>query len=414
MRLFYSWQSDTPRAINHALIRAALDDAVAELREAVSTEEAARSAKILVESDTQNVPGSPNIVATILDKIDAADVIVGDLTLVGTTEAGKRMPNANVVFELGYAQARHGDGCFVNVMNDHFGDPAELPFDFQGRRWPLCFTLAPGASAADRKRQRAQLTKSFKPILLDRLATRPVAERDKHTPVGSTTNPAVFWTGLADLLPVDDVRRLVNTEIDTSQPLGYLRIVPVNASVPLNPADVADPDLVGVRPFMFEAGRTFTRNRHGALNAVIDGAGKLAALTQVFKSRELWGTVELRLPLHHDDSRLWFPLDDYATRFTQHLEGHLACARRLLGEDAAVRIETGIVNAGRLVVASDQRHWGNDQFVADPVWRTETTLSTIDVGETSTAVMTAICAEAGVVYRPAPPASDTVEAAWLD
>jgi hypothetical protein len=65
IRVFYSWQSDSPRQTNCDLI-----DAAAWL----AAERIQASADVVVEPvidrDTQDVPGSPAIAQTILEKID--------------------------------------------------------------------------------------------------------------------------------------------------------------------------------------------------------------------------------------------------------------------------------------------------------------------------------------------------------
>ena len=43
-------------------------------------------------------------------------------------------PNSNVIFELGYAVAKHGWNQVVCVNNNKFGKPEELPFDIRGHR----------------------------------------------------------------------------------------------------------------------------------------------------------------------------------------------------------------------------------------------------------------------------------------
>lgn len=85
MKIFYSWQSDTPDNIGKSLIRHALDQAVDALSEQMELSESDRPA---VDQDTQGVLGSPPIAETIFEKIRAAQVIVLDVTLTGATLAG--------------------------------------------------------------------------------------------------------------------------------------------------------------------------------------------------------------------------------------------------------------------------------------------------------------------------------------
>jgi hypothetical protein len=100
--VFYSWQSDLPDPSNRSLIRQAL-------RAAASTvEQKEKNLIIEIDEATRSVSGSPNIPATILSKIAVADAFVCDVTTINSEQSGKKTPNPNVVFELGYAIANVG------------------------------------------------------------------------------------------------------------------------------------------------------------------------------------------------------------------------------------------------------------------------------------------------------------------
>ena len=100
--VFFSWQSDSLKKTNANAIRSALVEAKR------SIEDKAPKIEIVLEEATRNVPGSPDIVATLLKKIRAADIFVADITTVVTTEKGRACPNPNVTFELGFAAAELG------------------------------------------------------------------------------------------------------------------------------------------------------------------------------------------------------------------------------------------------------------------------------------------------------------------
>lgn len=127
--VFYSWQSDLPDASNRAFIRQAL-------RTAASSIEVSKG-DLIVEIDeaTRDVSGSPNIPATILAKINMADVFVCDISTINTNVSGRKTPNPNVVFELGYAIANLGWERVILLFNEEFGSfPGDLPFDFDRHR----------------------------------------------------------------------------------------------------------------------------------------------------------------------------------------------------------------------------------------------------------------------------------------
>ncbi|MYE06921.1 MAG: hypothetical protein F4Y04_06840 [Chloroflexi bacterium] len=122
------------------MVRWALDRAVRSLNRGGTLEQALR-----VDQDTENVPGWPDIAATLLDKIDKCELFVADLTPVNGPEPGSRLtPNPNVMLELGYALAtgmkRARIVCVVNAAYLPEGDPSNLPFDVRGSR-PLVFSL---------------------------------------------------------------------------------------------------------------------------------------------------------------------------------------------------------------------------------------------------------------------------------
>lgn len=125
--VFYSWQSESSKT-NRTLIGDALERAIKEI---------GNDPDVLVEPvidrDTAGVPGSPDIAATIFDKIEGASLFVADVSLViGSGE--RRSPNPNVLIELGYAVRALGWDRVVVVANTVFGDVEALPFDLRHRR----------------------------------------------------------------------------------------------------------------------------------------------------------------------------------------------------------------------------------------------------------------------------------------
>ncbi len=142
--VFYSWQSDLPRKLTRDIVHGAASRAMERLNFDASVEDAPR-----LDHDTQGVAGAPEIAGTILRKIEQCGVFLADLTFVATTtpadvnKVAKRIPNPNVLLELGYAAAKIGWERIVLVMNSAYGDPDELIFDLRHRRFPLTFNLGP-------------------------------------------------------------------------------------------------------------------------------------------------------------------------------------------------------------------------------------------------------------------------------
>src|ERR1035437_1347830 len=86
MKVFWSWQSDTPGKIGRHFIREALSAAIDELKvEAEVEEPEGRDPRFALhlDQDRQGVPGSPDLARIILDKISVATVFVADVTSIG-------------------------------------------------------------------------------------------------------------------------------------------------------------------------------------------------------------------------------------------------------------------------------------------------------------------------------------------
>lgn len=128
-KVFYSWQSDTPSAANRSFILKALEDAAKEIASDDSVK-----VEPVVDRDTLDVAGSPDIGATILAKIKSSDVVVADMTIINSGSAGRLTPNPNVMVEVGYALAVHTESRLILINNLAFGRPEDLPFDLRQKR----------------------------------------------------------------------------------------------------------------------------------------------------------------------------------------------------------------------------------------------------------------------------------------
>lgn len=129
--IFYSWQSDLPKETNLDAIRHSL-------REASSlVESEIEGTRIDVDEATRGTTGSPNIPETIFDKISASDIFICDLTTINSSAPTdfRRVPNPNVLIELGYAIATLGWERIIMVFNQVHGTfPTDLPFDIDRHR----------------------------------------------------------------------------------------------------------------------------------------------------------------------------------------------------------------------------------------------------------------------------------------
>jgi hypothetical protein len=141
--VFYAWQSDRPGNGNRYFIYEAAEEAARQL----SADPDCRY-KIRIDQDAQGEPGLCDIPATILKKIDTADVFLCDLTYVARSDpatSGKKKSadrlcsNPNVLFETGYAFRSMSPERIVCVMNETFGPAAEQIFDLAHRRFPIVY-----------------------------------------------------------------------------------------------------------------------------------------------------------------------------------------------------------------------------------------------------------------------------------
>ncbi len=131
-------------------------------------------------SDTQGVAGTPDIVATILRKIDEAAVFVGDVTPIATSASGKACANPNVLLEMGYANKALTTDRVIQIWNTAFpgAEIDKLPFDMRGRRAPIAFHLPAGSDTPTLRRVRENLAREVAEALKLSLAMLPAPQPD--------------------------------------------------------------------------------------------------------------------------------------------------------------------------------------------------------------------------------------------
>jgi hypothetical protein len=128
--IFYSWQSDLPKATNQNGIRKSLRSAINHVEDKLI------DSKIDIDEATRNTTGSPNIPQTIFTKITNSDIFICDLTTINNeSEKFRKVSNPNVLIELGYAIATLGWERIIMLFNTNFGSfPDDLPFDIDRHR----------------------------------------------------------------------------------------------------------------------------------------------------------------------------------------------------------------------------------------------------------------------------------------
>lgn len=221
--VFWSWQSDLSPRETRNLIKDALSSAIDKL--SASLEEADRPE---IDHDTKGVPGTPEIAATILSKIDKTSIFVADVTPIVVSPSGKHVANPNVLIELGYAKKAITPSRMVLVWNTaiHESKPEDLPFDLRHRRGPISFSLAIGAEKAELRKVRAELEDALHGALADILAALP-----PEAPVAlpwheSAAERPAIWRDNSVGLPVNHGgEQPAEVAVDTG-PLGFARLLP--------------------------------------------------------------------------------------------------------------------------------------------------------------------------------------------
>ena len=129
MNIFFSWQSDLDLKNNKNFIEDCIKIAIKEFN---------KENRFLVDfnldKDTSGEPGNPEIINLILNKIDNSRIFICDLSIINTDYRGRKTPNPNVIFELGYAIKSLGWEKIICIVNEEHGESEVLPFDIKHRR----------------------------------------------------------------------------------------------------------------------------------------------------------------------------------------------------------------------------------------------------------------------------------------
>lgn len=142
--VFYSWQSDSNSRYNRDFIERALKNAVKTVNTKIFD-----GTLIALDKDTKNIPGSPDITPTIMQKIDRSVCFVADVTPI-TVAKTKQIPNPNVMFELGYALSSLSYERVIIICNTAYCNIKELPFDL-GLKRIITYQCNDNTAVADRK-----------------------------------------------------------------------------------------------------------------------------------------------------------------------------------------------------------------------------------------------------------------------
>jgi len=270
MKVFWSWQSDTPGKIGRFFVRDALSDAINQLKEELDILD---RESIHLDQDRQGVPGSPDLAATIFEKIKESEVFVADVTLVGKTAelspkldqlaSGKKLINSNVAIELGYALCALTDRKVLLVFNSNFGGHEELPFDLRHKGGAITFKLVPSATKEEITSERKRLTGALKGALMAYLKT-PAVPKFNETP--STFTRAAYFDKKEILAQIGDPDSDEISYSYITDSLCYVRVIPTR-SLP-RPLALATLTTIAQRAPLLTGQRrgvSSTHNSHGAI-----------------------------------------------------------------------------------------------------------------------------------------------------
>lgn len=314
MKVFWSWQADTPGKTGRHFVRDALNEAIALLKQPQDIEEPSERENreaLHLDHDRQGVPGSPPLAPTIFGKIEQSAVFVADVTLVGeiigiesSAEKNKKFINSNVGIEYGYAAHALGDEAILMVQNVHYGARDDLPFDLKYKAGPIQYCLAPEATKQQIDAERAQLRSTLVAALRPYIGLRSEASTGavaRPEEIPSTRNPAFFWEASEVLARVDDDASGIFRRADDAvfeyrfeEPRAfYLRLIPASAQRDkLSLATLVTfvgrrrPDILTRAQYSSFTGR----NRYGAIVYEVHGDSRTPnALTQLFRNGEIWG-----------------------------------------------------------------------------------------------------------------------------
>lgn len=232
--VFFSWQSDRPAKVTRSIVRSAIEAAILELNAEIAEADRPSDEKLEIDHDTKGLPGSPDIAAAILAKIEAASVFVADVTPIGLSdsERPKHLPNPNVLIELGYAKKALTTDRIVQVWNTAFTrcGPEDLPFDMRGKRGPIEFMLSVDADKSERDKVTKALTRAFL------TAFKPIIELGRFPSINierwAASDPAdnSIWPTEAGKILINEPEHGSGLKRIFPAPRSFVRIIPARWS----------------------------------------------------------------------------------------------------------------------------------------------------------------------------------------
>lgn len=306
MKVFWSWQSDTPGKTGRHFVRSCLLAAINRIQvsdEVLEPTEREAVGAMHLDQDRQGVTGSPDLANLILEKIKASDVFVADVTPVSRIPAKrgsedeqkpeKRNMNPNVAIELGYALSTVTSEAVLMILNLHYGKREHLPFDLAHKAGPLTYKLAPDAATDAIERERAKLTGQLVEALRPFIKRVSKVVATPHVPFPFSGSPAFYFDRAQPLITTTNWSgQTIEHRYDSDRAF-YLRLLPLT-QFPSFPKNVLVQNIQQANLCTLTrspGGGSARPNQWGGVVFEDDHSqeGLLRRSTQVFQSGELWG-----------------------------------------------------------------------------------------------------------------------------
>lgn len=363
MKVFWSWQSDTPGKIGRHFVKKALEIAIEELHTEIEVDEPNR--ELHLDHDRKGVSGSPDLANTILEKIRATSIFIADVTPVGKTHDGKPLINSNVAIELGYALAHIGDQGLLMVLNNNYGDRESLPFDLKQKAGPIIFSIKPDSSKDELKRKQRSLSGTFKVAIRDCVAAlkkETKTEVSKHIEIESIGNSAVYFKN-EEVLAERKYNGKVFCVTYGADPVLYLRIIPKLVVPHLKQREIKDIVFgIKINPLRRNVGdgASWARNRYGGITYSYEKGSderNTFSSSQVFLNREIWGLDATLL-----SGNKVIPSVAFEKMYETALKHYLDIATSLLNLNPPFIVEAGATGVKDFTMAMGNdylnRYWG--------------------------------------------------------
>jgi hypothetical protein len=361
IRIYWSWQSETPIRIGRAFVRDALKEAVEQLKINAEIDEPERDAA-RIDHDPERVSGGAGLVQQILAIIDSAAVFVGDITAVGrigsgtdiqAESAGNKVINSDVAMELGYAWRALREQKLIAIFNSHYGWQEDLPFDVRNQADAIAFTLTPNAGRPEIELERKKLVARLVSAI-DRCVQEPEPSAQQSSATPSTFNKAVYFESGEALAQTGESTGNGSSYSYATDTFCYLRLMPMpKLERPLTLATLSE--VVHRAPLLSRqpGGALSGTNAYGAIGFEVGarpgrGRGKLAASTQLFPTGEIW-SVNGALVAHERGERpAWIKLPFLASVvfervYYDNLRALIAFAQEYLSLSPPWQVECGLV-----------------------------------------------------------------------